>query len=118
MSIAGHPRADQACPLRPPKADMFSVEIDVCFVSEADCRPVHRFVRRENVILCFHYRMAREPALGVVPLRRLVSYGPGVNVSDAASYSNCGPSPFAAVREPLAVLHHEINVMQGVRPNV
>ena len=30
-------------------------------------------VRRENVILCLHYRMAREPALGVVRLRRLVS---------------------------------------------
>jgi hypothetical protein len=29
-------------------------------------------VRRENVILCLHDRMAREPALGVVRLRRVV----------------------------------------------
>src|SRR5262245_15080257 len=29
-------------------------------------------VRREYVVLCLHYRMAREPTLGVVPLRRLV----------------------------------------------
>src|SRR5215472_11628152 len=32
----------------------------------------------------------------------------GLNVSDAGSYSNA-----PAVREPLAVLHHEINVMLG-----
>jgi Homeodomain-like domain len=41
---------------------------------------------------------------------------PGVNVSDAASYSKTAhPSPFAAVRKPLAVLHHEVDVMLGAR---
>ena len=30
-------------------------------------------VLRENVISCLHYRVAREPTLGVVLLRRLVS---------------------------------------------
>ena len=34
-------------------------------------------VIRENVISCLHDRVAREPALGVVPLRRLVSQGAG-----------------------------------------
>jgi hypothetical protein len=52
---------------------MFSVEIDVCFVPEAEVARSPLRVRRENVILCLHYRMAREPALGVVPLWRIVS---------------------------------------------
>jgi hypothetical protein len=30
-------------------------------------------VSRENIIFCLHFRVAREPALGVVRLRRLVS---------------------------------------------
>src|ERR1700676_2786716 len=34
-------------------------------------------VIRENVISCLHPRVAREPALGVVPLRRLASQGAG-----------------------------------------
>src|SRR5438034_7154582 len=34
-------------------------------------------VVRENVISCLHDRVAREPTLGVVPLRRVVSQGAG-----------------------------------------
>ena len=34
--MSRHRPADQRCPLCPPKSDMFSVEIDVCFVSLAD----------------------------------------------------------------------------------
>jgi len=34
-------------------------------------------VIRENVISRLHHRVAREPALGVVPLRRLASQGAG-----------------------------------------
>ena len=44
----------------------------VLYGSEADVAHSPLRVRRENVILCLHYRMAREPTLGVVPLRRLV----------------------------------------------
>src|SRR5260370_5319464 len=70
-------------------------------------------VLRENVVLLLHYRVAREPALGVVPLRRLVRrcaeperIGRGVILKLAIS-------PSAAVREPLVILHHEVNVMQS-----
>src|SRR5881296_472774 len=38
-------------------------------------------VVRENVISGLHDRVAREPALGVVPLRRLVSQGAGLNAA-------------------------------------
>ena len=34
--ISGHRRADLGMSALPPKADMFSVEIDVCFVPIAD----------------------------------------------------------------------------------
>src|SRR5947207_621118 len=61
----------------------------------------------EDVILRLHYRMAPEPALGVVA-QRLERVGRGVIVELAVS-------PPAAVREPLAVFHHEIDVVQGVR---
>jgi hypothetical protein len=50
------------------------------FVPITDERPTRAWamgsplpVLRENVISCLHYRVAREPALGVVRLRRLVS---------------------------------------------
>jgi hypothetical protein len=42
----------------------------------------------ENVVPFLHDRVARVAALGVVPLRWLVFQVPGVNVLDAASYSN------------------------------
>src|SRR5262245_44049881 len=72
-------------------------------------------VLREHVVSCLHERVAREPALGIVFLRRLIVYrrwrervGRGVKFKG-------GPTPIAAVREPLAVPHHEIDVMLGSR---
>src|SRR5207253_8601395 len=59
----------------------------------------------ENVVSCLHDRVAPDPTLGVVPLRRLVSLGSrrehiwvaGVNISDAASYLNTAyPHPPAS----------------------
>jgi hypothetical protein len=38
-------------------------------------------VRRENIILCLDYRMAGEPTLGVVPLRRLAHQGGGLRTA-------------------------------------
>src|SRR6266404_330016 len=70
-------------------------------------------VLRENVVAVLRYRVAREPALGVVPLRWLVSHGEGPERIRGALIHERGPPPSAAVREPLAVPHHEINVMQG-----
>src|SRR5205823_14996350 len=46
-----------------------------------DCSRSPLPVVRENVISCLHDRVAREPALGVVPLRRLVSQGAGLNAA-------------------------------------
>src|SRR5260221_11951065 len=70
-------------------------------------------VLRENVVLLRHYRVAREPALGVVPLRRLVRRCARPERIGRAVILKLGISPSAAVRELLAVLHHEINVMEG-----
>src|SRR5690242_5129369 len=67
-----------------------------------------RRVLCENVVLCLHYRMAREPALRVVPLRRLVSQGCGRERVGRGVIVERAPSPSPAVREPLTVLHHEI----------
>jgi hypothetical protein len=64
-------------------------------------------VCRENVILCLDDRVAGEAALGA-GLEGLEGVGRGVVVE-------LWVSPIAAVREPLAVPHHEIEVMQGVR---
>src|SRR5215469_8132907 len=72
-------------------------------------------VVRENVISCLHDRVAPEPALGVVPLRRLVGRGGGRERIGRSVVVERGPSPSAAVREPLAVLHHEVDVMQACR---
>ena len=70
-------------------------------------------VIRENVISCLHARVAREPALGVVPLRRLASQSAGLERIGCSVILEHGPSPPSAVREPLAVLHHEVDVMLG-----
>ena len=59
--------------------------------------------------------MAREPALSVVPLRWLVGLGRGFERIGCGVILECGPSPPSAVREPLAVLHHEVYVMLGTR---
>src|SRR3984893_3763416 len=70
-------------------------------------------VLRENVVLLLHYRVAREPALGVVPLRRLIRQCAGPERIGRGVILERRPSPSSAVREPLAILHHEINVMEG-----
>jgi hypothetical protein len=55
----------------------------------------------------------REPALGVVFLRRFVRHSGGPKRIGRRVILERAPSPSAAVREPLAVLHHEINVVLG-----
>src|SRR3989442_3558593 len=72
-------------------------------------------VVRENVISRFHDRVARQSALGVVRLRRLVSRAGGCERIGRSVVLEGAPSPSAAVREPLAVLHHEVDVMQACR---
>src|SRR5262245_11554095 len=70
-------------------------------------------VLRNNVVPVLHSRVAREPALGVVPLRWVVSYGAGRERLGRGVIREHGPSPSAAVRKPPAILHHEIHIMQG-----
>src|SRR6266481_6875603 len=70
-------------------------------------------VLRENVVAVLHHRVAREPALRVVFLRRIVRDSGGLKRIGRRVIAERAPSPSAAVREPLAVLHHEINVMLG-----
>jgi len=68
---------------------------------------------REDVIFCLNARVAREPALGVVRLRRFVSHGAGPERIGCRVIVEHGVPPPAAVREPLAILHHEVDVMLG-----
>ena len=63
-------------------------------------------VLRGHAVSCRRDRVARERALGVVPLRRLVSPGEGRERIGRGVILERGPSPSAAVREPLAILHH------------
>src|SRR5690242_2356406 len=65
----------------------------------------------EHVISCLHLRVARQPALRVVCLRRIVGYGGGPKCIGSRVVLERGPPPPAAVRELPAVLHHEINIM-------
>src|SRR4029079_10083060 len=71
------------------------------------CGPSPLRVRGENVILCLHYRMSREPAVGAATIG-LERIGRGVIVK-------LGVSPVAALGKSLAIPDHEIDVMQGVR---
>ena len=70
---------------------------------------------REDVVSRLHDRMARESALGVVPLRRLVGRGTGLEPAGRRLIVEHGPPPPAGLREPLAVFHHEVDVMQRAR---
>src|SRR5215475_13882060 len=72
-------------------------------------------VLRENVVAVLHGGVAREPALGIVFLRRVVGRSGGLERVGRRVVLERAPSPAAAVHEPLAVLHHEINVMLGAR---
>src|SRR5205823_11007030 len=58
---------------------------------------------------------APEPTRGVVLLWRLVGCGTGPEGTGGGLILERGPSPPAAAREPLAVLHHEVDVMQRAR---
>src|SRR5262252_6261090 len=69
----------------------------------------------ENVVSRLRPRVACEPALGVVPLRRSPSCGAGLERIGGGVVIEHGISPPAAVREPLAVLYHEVHVQQGAR---
>ena len=71
--------------------------------------PVHR----EDVILFLRYRMARCPALGIVPLRRLIRQRARPERIGRGVLLKLRISPCAAIREPLGILHHEINVMES-----
>src|SRR6476661_5994214 len=70
-------------------------------------------VLRKNVIAVLHQRVAREPALRVVSLRRIGRLSGGTKRVGCRVILECAPPPSAAVREPLAVLDHEICVMLG-----
>ena len=61
-------------------------------------------VIRENVVSRLHARMAREPALGVIPLLRMVSQGAGRERIGCSVIVERGPSPPAALREPVCIL--------------
>src|SRR6476660_2790736 len=67
----------------------------------------------ENVVAVLHHRVAREPALRVVFLRRTARCSGGLKRIGRRVIVERAPSPSAAVGKPLAVLHHEINVMLG-----
>src|SRR5256885_7456312 len=65
-------------------------------------------VVREDVISGLHDRVAREPALGVVPLRRLVSRRGGRKRIRRGVILERAPSPTAAVPETPSIPYHEI----------
>jgi len=69
----------------------------------------------KNVVSRLRSRVARGPALGVVPLRRRASCGAGLESIGRGVVIEHGISPSAAVREPLAVLLHEVHVQQVAR---
>ena len=64
-------------------------------------------VIRKNVVSRLHVRVARESAFGVVPLRRLVGRGTGPELTGRGLIHENGPTPPAAVREPLALSRFE-----------
>src|SRR5258706_4220892 len=68
-------------------------------------------VLREYVVVVLHHRVASEPALRVVFLRRFGGCGRGLKRIGRRVIVERAPSPSPAIREPLAVLHPEINVM-------
>src|SRR2546422_1439568 len=69
----------------------------------------------EDVVSRLHDRVAPQSTLGVVPLRRHVGCGAGREGAGRRAIVERGPSPPTAVCEPLAVLHHEVDVMLRAR---
>src|SRR5215469_16858913 len=72
-------------------------------------------VCRENVVAVLGERMARETALSIVSLGWFVSQSVGSKRIRCGVVAEHGPSPPAAICEPLAVLSHEINLTQRTR---
>jgi hypothetical protein len=68
----------------------------------------------ENVVFRLHSGVAREPALGIVSLRGLVFQGGGRERICGRVVLEGTVTPSAAVREPLTVLYHEIDVVFSV----
>jgi TonB dependent receptor len=71
-------------------------------------------VLRENVVSLCHDGVAPEPTLGVVCLRRLVRRRGWPEGAGCVFILERAISPATTVGEPLAVLHHEVNVMERV----
>ena len=65
----------------------------------------------EDIISCLRDRVARKLALGIVPLRRLGAHCSCRKRVGCGVILECRVPPSAAVSEPLAVLHHEVDVM-------
>jgi hypothetical protein len=70
-------------------------------------------VLREDVISRFGSGVARDPAPGVVSLRRRTGRGARLEVVGRRVVVEHRISPTAAVRESFAVFHHEIHIQQG-----
>src|SRR6202035_5407002 len=60
-------------------------------------------------------RVARGTTLGVVRLGRTIGYCARSECLGRDVVLKRGISPSAAVREPLAIFHHDIGVMEGIR---
>src|SRR5258706_11134502 len=69
----------------------------------------------ENVISILHYGVAREATLGVVPLRRFTRQRARRERIRLGVIVEHRISPSAAVPEPLAVFHHEVDLMYRAR---
>src|SRR3979409_2107245 len=67
-------------------------------------------VLREYVVPVLHHRVAREPALPVVCVGRTVPCRGWLRPLGLRVIVELPPPPPAAVREPLAVLHHETSI--------
>src|SRR5215469_3257004 len=72
-----------------------------------------RGVLREDVVPRLHDGVAGEAAFRVVPLRRGVRRRSRAVCTRLGVVLEFSPSPAAAVREPVAVLDHEVDVMEG-----
>jgi hypothetical protein len=68
-------------------------------------------VTGENVVSILHGGVAGETALGVVALRRLGRRGCGRKRIRFSVILERAPAPPAAVREPLAILHREVDIL-------
>src|SRR5580658_117762 len=74
-----------------------------------------RLILCENIVLRLSHRMAGEAAPGVVSLWRLILQSAGSERIRRGIIFKLGISPSTTVREPLAILQHEISIMLGAR---